>query len=129
METLKKQLQKRDEQIQALNKRFNKYEPCMKLMENNFKPNPTEQEIQVAEKLLPSMENLLYANPEKVAELYLNDCDFRKLLLSRISPEEMAKAEKIAKEQNTTIDEIMKKKLIEVLNEILKKDRKLENTK
>jgi hypothetical protein len=35
-------------------------------MEDKFKPEPTEEEIQVAEKLLPKMEDLLYANPEKV---------------------------------------------------------------
>jgi len=35
-------------------------------MEDKFKPEPTEEEIQVAEKLLPKMEDLLYVNPEKV---------------------------------------------------------------
>lgn len=94
-------------------------------MEDKFKPEPTEEEIQVAEKLLPKMEGFLYENPETVAEMFLNNIEFRKLLLARIPQEEMAKAERIAKEQNTTIDEVMKKKLVE----ILKEDRKSKNTK
>jgi hypothetical protein len=36
-------------------------------MEDNFKPNPSQQEIQVTKKLLPEMENMLYGDPEKVA--------------------------------------------------------------
>ena len=83
-------------------------------MEDKFKPEPTEEEIQVAEKLLPEMEDLLYKNPEEVADLFLNNKGFRELLTSR-KPEEMAKAEKIAKEQNTTTNEIIKKKLVEIL--------------
>lgn len=94
-------------------------------MEDKFKPEPTEEEIQVAEKLLPEMEDVLYKNPEKVAEVFLNNNAFRELLLSRLPPEELAKAEKIAKEQNTTMEEVIKKKLVE----ILKEDRKPENTK
>jgi hypothetical protein len=84
-------------------------------MEDKFKPEPTEEEIQVAEKLLPKMEDLLYANPEKVADVFLNTNAFRELLLSRIPPEELAKAEKIAKEQNTTTDEIIKKNFVEII--------------
>jgi len=64
-------------------------------MEDKFKPEPTEEEIQVAEKLLPEMEDLLYKNPEKVADMFLHNKGFRELLASR-KPEEMAKAEKIA---------------------------------
>ena len=115
METLKKQLQKRDAQIQALNERFNKYEPYLKLMENYFKPNPSEQEIQVAQKLLPEVETLVFADPEKVTEVFLNNPAFSELLCSRIPLEEMAKAEKMAKEQKTTIDEIIRTKFIEIL--------------
>jgi hypothetical protein len=128
METLKKQLQKRDEQIQALNERFNKYEPYLKLMENNFKPNPSEQEIQVAQKLLPDVENFVFANPNKIAELFTNNPSFLDYLCSRIPSEEMAKAEKLAKEQNTTKDAIIKKKFIEILNEILKEDNSKKQT-
>ena len=115
MEMLKKQLQKRDAQIQALDERFNKYERYFKLMENKFKPEPTEEEIQIAEKLLPSMEVLLYKDPEKVAELFWNDNNFRKYAVSRIPQEEMTKAEKIAKEQNTTLNEVLRKKFVEIL--------------
>ena len=125
MELLKGQIKKRDTQIQALNDRFNKYERYFKLMENKFKPEPTEEEIQIAEKLLPSMEVLLYKDPEKVAELFWNDNNFQKYAVSRIPQEEMTKAEKIAKEQNTTLTEVLRKKFVEVL----KKDKKIENSK
>jgi integrase len=125
MGSLKKEIQKRDEQIHALNERFNKYERYLKLMEDNFKPNPTEAEIEVADELLPEMENLLYKNPEAVAEMFFNNELFKDYFLSRIPSEEMAKAEKMAKEQNTTTDEIIKKKFVE----ILKKDKKTTNNK
>jgi integrase len=117
MGSLKKELQKRDEQIQALNKRFNKYERYLKLMEEKFKPNPTEEEIQVADELVPGMETLLYKNPKAVADMFFNNAFFREYFLSRIPPEEMAKAEKIAKEQNTTTIEVIKKKFVETLKE------------
>jgi hypothetical protein len=84
MDTLKDQLLKRDQQIQALNERFNKYEPYLKLMERNFKPNPQEKEIEVAEKLVPDMEGFLYANPEMTTELFMNNKAFRELAFSKI---------------------------------------------
>jgi integrase len=118
MGSLKNELKKRDEQIQALNERFNKYERYLKLMEENFKPNPTEEEIQVADELVPDMEALLYKNPEAVAEMFFNNDLFREYFLSQIPPEEMAKAEKIAGEQNTTIDEILKKKFAEIIEKL-----------
>jgi hypothetical protein len=101
-----------------LNERFNKYERYLKLMEENFKPNPTEEEIQVADELVPDMEALLYKNPEAVAEMFFNNDLFREYFLSQIPPEEMAKAEKIAGEQNTTIDEILKKKFAEIIEKL-----------
>jgi integrase len=125
MDSLKEELQKRDEQIQALNERFNKYERYLKLIEEKWKPNPTEEEIQVADELVPDMEALLYKNPEAVAEMFFNNDLFQEYFLSRIPPEEMAKAEKIAKEQNTTTIEVVKKKFVE----ILKEDKKPKNTK
>jgi hypothetical protein len=121
MGSLKKEIQKRDEQIQALNERFNKYERYLKLMEKKFKPDPTEEEIHVAEKVLPKMEDFIYENPEEVAELFLNIPDFREYLLSRVPQEELAKAEEIAKEQNTTTDEIIKKKLVEIIEKMKNK--------
>jgi site-specific recombinase XerC len=120
MGALKEQLKKRDEQIQALNERFNKYERYLKLLEDRFKPNPTEEQVQITEKLLPDVEDLLYKNPEKVAEMFLNNNDFRKLFLSKIPHEELAEVEKIAKEQNTTTNEILKQKLVETLNDMRK---------
>jgi integrase len=125
MGSLKKEIQKRDEQIQALSERFNKYERYLKLIEEKWKPNPTEEEIQVADELVPDMEALLYKNPKAVAEMFFNNDIFREYFLSRIPPEEMAKAEKIAKEQNTTTIEVIKKKFAE----ILKEDKKPESTK
>jgi hypothetical protein len=125
MGSLKKEIQKRDEQIQALSERFNKYERYLKLIEEKLKPNPTEEEIQVADELVPDMEALLYKNPKAVAEMFFNNDIFREYFLSRIPPEEMAKAEKIAKEQNTTTIEVIKKKFAE----ILKEDKKPESTK
>jgi integrase len=124
MGSLKKEIQKRDEQIQALNERFNKYERYLKLIEENFKPNPTEEEIQAADDLIPDMETFLYKNPEAVADMFFNDDLFREYFISRIPPEEMAKAEKIAKEQNTTTIEAIKKKFAE----ILKENKKSKNT-
>jgi integrase len=115
MGSLKKEIQKRDAQIQALNDRFNKYERYLKLMEDNFKPNPEEEEIQVANELLPEMEALLCENPEAITEMFFNNDLFREYFLSRIPPDEMEKAKKIAKEQNTTIIEVVKKKFIEIL--------------
>jgi integrase len=117
MSSLKKEIQKRDEQIQALNERFNKYERYLKLIEENFKPNPTEEEIQVADDLLPDMETFLYKNPEAVADMFFNNDLFREYFISRIPPEEIAKADKIAKEQNTTTIEVIKKKFAEILKE------------
>ena len=86
-------------------------------MEDNFKPEPSEKEIQVAENLYPEIESYVYREPEKVAEIFLNNPLFRELLLSRIPKEELVKAEKLAKEQNTTTDEIIKKKLVEILKD------------
>jgi hypothetical protein len=45
----------------------------------------------------------------------MNNDAFMELLCLKISQEEMVKVEKLAKEQNTTKDEIIKKKLIEIL--------------
>jgi integrase len=120
MDILKKELKKRDEQIQALNDRFSKYELYFKMMEDKFKPNPTKAEIQTAESLLPGLETVLYDNPDRIAEIFLSNSNFLELLTSRISPEEMAKAEKLAKEQNVSVDEIIKKKLIEIIKEEVK---------
>jgi len=120
MGSLKKELQKRDEQIQALNERFNKYERYLKLMEEKWKPNPTEEEIQVADELVPDMEALLYKNPEAVADMFFDNALFREYFLSRIPPEEMAKAEEIAKEQNVATIEEIKKKFVEILKEYKK---------
>jgi integrase len=117
IDALKNELQKRDEQLQALTERFDKYEPYLKLMERNVKPNPPEQEIQVAEKLIPDMKYLLYKNPEAVAEIFLDNPTFREYFLSRIPPDEIAKEERIAKEQNTTNDDFLKKKFIELLED------------
>jgi hypothetical protein len=69
------------------------------------------------------MEALLYKNPE-VADMFLNNTAFREYLLSRLPPEDKAKAEKLAKEQNTTVVEVLKKKFVELLIE----DTKSENT-
>ena len=118
MGSLKEEIQKRDEQIQALNERFNKYERYLKLIEEKWKPNPTEEEIQVADELVPDMEALLYNNPEAVAELFFSNEAFRNYLLSQIPPEELAKAEKIARAQDTTIDEILKKKFAEIIEKL-----------
>jgi len=115
MEMLQKQLQKRDTQIQALNGRFNKYEKYFKLLENNVKPNPSEEEIQITEKLMPSMEAFLYKDPKKVAELFWNDNAFRKYAISKISQEELVESKKIAKEQNITLDEVLRKKFVQIL--------------
>jgi integrase len=125
MNSLKTELQKRDEQMRALNERFNKYERYLKLIEEKWKPNPTEEEIQVADELVPDMEALLYENPEAVADMFFNNALFKEYFLSQIPPEEMAKAEKMAKEQNTTSIEVIKKKF----TELLKQDKKPENTK
>ena len=115
MEMLQKQLQKRDVQIQALNERFNKYENYFKLLENKFKPYPSEEKIHAVKKLIPKMETFLYKDPEKVADLFWNDNDFRKYAVSKISQEERVDSEKIAKEQNITLDEVLRKKFIEIL--------------
>ena len=115
MEMLQKQLQKRDVQIQALNERFNKYENYFKLLENKFKPYPSEEKIHAVKKLIPKMETFLYKDPEKVADLFWNDNDFRKYAVSQISQEERVDSEKIAKEQNITLDEVLRKKFIEIL--------------
>ncbi len=124
MGSLKREIQKRDEQIQALNERFNKYERYLRFMEENFKPNPTEQQIQVANELLPEMEDFLYKNSETTAELLINNSAFREYLLSRIPREELAQVEKIAKEQNTTSLEVIKKKFVEILKEKKQKNPK-----
>jgi hypothetical protein len=55
--------------------------------------------------------------PLAVAEMFFNNALFREFFLSKIPPEEMAKAEKIAKEQNTTTIEVVKKKFAEILKE------------
>ena len=70
------------------------------------------------------MEALLYENPEAVTNMFFNNDLFREYFLSQIPPEEMKKAEKIAKEQNTTILEVIKKKFAE----ILKREKKPANT-
>jgi peptidyl-tRNA hydrolase len=64
------------------------------------------------------MEALLYNNPEVVTEMFFSNEAFRNYLLSKIPPEELAKAEKIAREQNTTIDEILKKKFAEIIEKL-----------
>ena len=115
METLKEQLQKRDQQTQALNEPFNKYVPYLKLMERNFKPNPPEQEIEMTEELVPVMENMLYKNPEMIAEIFMNNKAFQRLAFSKLSKEDLAKAKSLAKEENTTVNELLKKKTIEFL--------------
>lgn len=78
----------------------------------------------MTEILLPDLEALLYKNPEQVAGAFLNNTAFREYLLSRTPPEELAKAEKIAKEQNTTTTEIIKRKLIEILRKEKKPESK-----
>jgi hypothetical protein len=64
------------------------------------------------------MEAFLYKNPEATAELFMSNSAFREYLLSRIPKEELAKAEKLAKEQNTTTDKLLKKKFAEIIEKL-----------
>jgi hypothetical protein len=84
-------------------------------MEDRFKSNPDEKVVITAGALLPDMEEYLCENPEKAADRFLDNEIFRELLFSRIPPEEMLKAKKMAQEKNASIDDILNAKLIEIL--------------